>query len=165
MVLCVRIICISVFAASTQNLQIQAQPSIVDLRQNDLVILCSITSPSQLDQVFIIQLMKNNSGTELQNVASVRAVNGQDTVLWQDSTLQGRATVTGSVRSPAAAQLRLTISQDSVKCPADFTGYKCTMSGLDNSLASSSQETNQIFVSYRGWWTFFNSIHLFLIME
>jgi hypothetical protein len=140
----------SIITASTQNLQIAAQPATVDLGHDDLVILCSVVSPSQLYSVFTIQLKKNNSGT-LQNVASVRAVNGQDTVSWQDSTLQGRATVAGSVYSPAAAQLRFIIPRDNVQCPADFTGYKCSMVGFGTAdVGLVSQETNQIFAYYRG---------------
>ncbi|XP_056010832.1 uncharacterized protein LOC125680722 isoform X1 [Ostrea edulis] len=133
---------------STQNIQIEAQPPTVDLRQDDLVILCSVTSPSQIETVYTIQLMKNNSGSTLANVVSIRS--GSGVVSWQDSNLQNRATATGSVSSPQTAQLRLSIPKDNVQCPADFTGYKCTMNGYGTgSIGSVNQETNQIFVSYR----------------
>ncbi|XP_056010818.1 uncharacterized protein LOC125680720 isoform X4 [Ostrea edulis] len=135
---------------STQNIQIEAQPPTVDLRQDDLVILCSVTSPSQLETVYTMQLMKNNSGSTLRNVASVRSSGGGDITAWQDTTLQNRATATGTVSSPQTAQLRLTIPKDNVQCPADFTGYKCSMTGFGTgSTGVVNQETNQIFVSYR----------------
>jgi hypothetical protein len=134
-----------VLSASSQNLQIQAQPITVDLRQDDLVILCSV-SPSQLTQVFSIQLKRNNSGT-LENVVSVVG----NSVSWQDNVLQNRATATGSVSTPAEANLRFTIPMDNVQCPADFTGYQCTLAGFGSgSTGVVNQKTNQIFVSYRG---------------
>ncbi|XP_056010817.1 uncharacterized protein LOC125680720 isoform X3 [Ostrea edulis] len=134
---------------STQNIQIEAQPATVDLRQDDLVILCSVTSPSQIETVYTIQLMKNNSGP-LQNVVSVHSSGGTDVMPWQDTALLGRATATGIASSPQAAQLRFTIPKDNVQCPADFIGYKCTMNGFGTGTTGVvNQETNQIFVSYR----------------
>ncbi|XP_056010952.1 uncharacterized protein LOC125678643 isoform X15 [Ostrea edulis] len=135
---------------STQNTQIEPQPPTVDLRQDDLVILCSVTSPSQIETVYTIQLMKNNSGPALANVVSVRANGGTDLVAWQDTTLQKRATATGTVSSPQTAQLKFTIPKDDVQCPADFTEYKCSMNGFGTGTTGVvNQETNQIFVSYR----------------
>ncbi|XP_065930409.1 uncharacterized protein [Magallana gigas] len=47
--------------AYAQNIEIQAFPSTVNFRENNLVIVCSITNPSQLASVFFIQLLKNSS--------------------------------------------------------------------------------------------------------
>ncbi|XP_056003932.1 uncharacterized protein LOC125660941 [Ostrea edulis] len=78
------------FHGSAQNIQIEAQPATVDLRQGDLGILCSVASPSQLHTVYIIQLLKNNSGPTLARVASVHpGSGGTDVIAWQDTTEQG----------------------------------------------------------------------------
>ncbi|XP_062603188.1 uncharacterized protein LOC134264963 isoform X2 [Saccostrea cucullata] len=131
--------------SSSENLQIQVQPSTVILGQNDLVVTCSTISPTQIDTVYTIQLKKNSTGSMV-NVATVRSSNGQDTISWQDTNLQNRATATGSVSSPATAQLKLTIPKDRVLCPLDFTGYMCQMSAYTT--ASVNQDTNQVYVTY-----------------
>ncbi|XP_062599729.1 uncharacterized protein LOC134261304 [Saccostrea cucullata] len=128
-----------------QNLQIHVQPSNIILGQNDFVITCSTISPSQLDTVYTIQLQKNNTRS-IQDVVSVGLSNGQDTITWQDTSLQNRATATGTVSSPATAQLKLTIPKDRALCPRDFTGYRCKMSGFTAALVN--QETNQVYVTY-----------------
>ncbi|XP_061185061.1 uncharacterized protein LOC133193102 [Saccostrea echinata] len=130
-----------------QNVQIQIQSSSVNLGQDDLVVTCSTVNPSQLDTVYTIQLRKNNTNTySMKDVVSVRSRNGQDITTWQDTELQSRATATGTVSTPATAQLKLTIPKDRVLCPQDFTGYMCTMSLFTNALGT--QETNKMYVTY-----------------
>lgn len=97
------------FSASPQNIQIQAIPSTVTLRENDLNIVCSITNPTQLRSVYFIQLLKNSS-TTFENIVSV--VTGQTPpIQWNDIQLQGRASATGNIDSPTTAQLRFTIDK------------------------------------------------------
>lgn len=135
--------------AYAQNIEIQAFPSTVNFRENDLVIVCSITNPSQLASVFFIQLLKNSS-TLFDDVVSV-ATGQTPPVQWKDSTLQYRASATGSLDSPSTAQLRLTIDKNRVICPSDFNVYKCRMSGLTTVVSEAvTQETTPITISYIG---------------
>ncbi|XP_061189147.1 uncharacterized protein LOC133197236 isoform X2 [Saccostrea echinata] len=132
---------------STQNVRIQVQPLSVNLRQDDLVVTCSTVNPSQLDTVYTIQLQKNNTNTySMKDVVSVRSSGGQNTTTWQDTELRNRASVTGTVSTPATAQLKLTIPKDQVLCPQDFTGYMCIMSGFTTALVT--QVTSQEYVTY-----------------
>lgn len=90
----------------------------VNYRENDLVIVCSITIPLQLRFVFYIELLKNSS-TTFDSVVSV--VTGKTPLLqWTDTALQSWASATGSIESPRNALLRLTIDKASVRCPTDF---------------------------------------------
>lgn len=136
-------------SAYAQNIEIQAFPSTVNFRENDLVIVCSITNPSQLASVFLIKLLKNSS-TLFDDVVSV-ATGQTPPVQWKDSTLQYRASATGNLDSPNTAQLRLTIDKNSVQCPTDFKVYKCKMSGFSTLMSEAvTQETSQITISYIG---------------
>lgn len=136
-------------SAYAQNIEIQAFPSTVNFRENDLVIVCSITNPSQLASVFFIQLLKNSS-TLFDDVVSV-ATGQTPPVQWKDSTLQYRASATGSLDSPSTAQLRFTIDKNRVICPSDFNVYKCRMSGLTTVVSEAvTQETTPITISYIG---------------
>lgn len=133
--------------ASAQNIQIQALPPTVNYGENDMVIVCSITNPSQLNAVFFIQLQRNSS-TLFDAVVSV-ATGQTSPIQWQDTQLQGRASATASIDPPSTAQLRLTIVKDRVMCPSDFKMYMCSMSGF-SSIASEAvtQETSPIIISY-----------------
>lgn len=135
------------FSASAQNIQIQALPQTVNYMENDLVIVCSITNPSQLISVLFIQLLKNSSNT-FYTVVSVTT--GQTSVQWTDSRLQGRASATGNLDSPNIAELRLQIDKSSVECPTDFKMYMCKMSSLSTNADVVSQETSPITISYIG---------------
>lgn len=134
-------------SAFAQNIQIQALPQTINYRENDLVIVCSITNPSQLSSVFFIQLQRNSS-TTFDTVVSV-TTGGTPPIQWTDTQLQGRATATGNVDSPSTAQLRLTINKASVQCPTDFKMYICKMSGYASSWPV-TQETSPIVLSYIG---------------
>lgn len=112
-----------------------------------MVIVCSITNPSQLGAVYYIELQKNSS-TTFDTVVSV-TTGGTPPIQWTDSTLQGRASATGNVDSPSTAQLRLTINKASVQCPTDFKMYICKMSGIASS-GPVTQETSPIVLSYIG---------------
>nr|XP_034303099.1 uncharacterized protein LOC105333181 isoform X2 [Crassostrea gigas] len=132
--------------ASAQNIQIQAQPQTVVFLKNDLVIVCSITNPTQLSSVFFIQILKNSS-TTFDNVVSVTT--GQALpVQWKDTVLQNRASVTGNIDSPRTAQLRLTIDKNSVQCPTDFKMYSCKMSGMSTASNPVTEETSPITIFY-----------------
>lgn len=137
------------FSASPQNIQIQAIPSTVTLRENDLNIVCSITNPTQLRSVYFIQLLKNSS-TTFENIVSV--VTGQTPpIQWNDIQLQGRASATGNIDSPTTAQLRFTIDKNSsVMCLTDFKTYMCKMSGLSSAFMPFIQETRPITISCVG---------------
>nr|XP_034301832.1 uncharacterized protein LOC105345013 isoform X3 [Crassostrea gigas] len=133
--------------ASAQNIQIQALPPTVSYGENDLVIVCSITNPSQLNAVFFIQLQRNSS-TTFETVVSV-ADGTTPPLQWKDTQLQGRASATGNVDSPNTAQLRLTIVKDRVMCPSDFKMYMCRMLGISsNGSETVTQETSPIIISY-----------------
>lgn len=143
-ILCAILLSFSLFA-SAQNIQIQAQPQTINYRENDLVIVCSISNPSQLSIVFFIQLLKNSS-TAFESIVSV-ATGQTPPVQWRDTQLQGRASATGSIDSPTTAQLRLTIDKANVQCPTDFKMYMCKMTGFSSS-APVSGETSPITISY-----------------
>lgn len=137
--------CRSIVSASSQNIQIQAIPPIVTLRENDLVVLCSITNPSQLASLFFIQLSRNASV----NFTTVVSVASEDKLLWADSTLNYRgANAIGSIGTLNTAQLRLTIKKDIVRCPDDFKMYKCKMSWFDFQSNVVEKETLPITVTY-----------------
>lgn len=125
------------------NIQIQALPQTIIYRETDLVIICSITNPSQLSSVFFIELLKNSS-TTFETVVEVST--GQTPLVqWRDTTLQNRASATGNIDSPSNAQLRLTIDKNSVLCHADFKMYKCKMAGFSSTaLEVVTQETSSI---------------------
>lgn len=117
------------------------------LRENDLVVLCSITNPSQLTSLFYIQLLRNASVT----FSTVVTVVNEDKILWVDNItdLHKRgATATGSISTLNTAQLRLTLNKDIVRCPDDFSMYKCKMSGLNSQSNVVEDETLPITVTY-----------------
>lgn len=131
--------------ASFQYVQIQTIPPTVTLRENDLVVLCSITNPSQLTSLFFIQLLRNANVT----FSTVVTVANEDKILWVDKTLHNRgATATGSISTFNTAQLRLTLNKDIVRCPDDFNMYKCKMSGLNSQSNVVEDETLPITVTY-----------------
>lgn len=133
-------------SAFAQNIQIQAQPQTITYRETDLVIICSITNPSQLSSVSFMELLKNSS-TTFETVVEVST--GQTPLVkWRDTTLQNRASVTGNIDSPSNAQLRLTIDKNSELCHADFKMYKCKMAGFSSTaLEVVTQETSSIALS------------------
>lgn len=136
---------LSIVSASSQNIQIQAIPPTVTLRENDLVVLCSITNPSQLASLFFIQLSRNASV----NFTTVVSVASEDKLLWVDSTLYNRgATASGSISTKSTPQLRFTIKKDIVRCPDDFNLYKCKMSGFDLQSNAFESETMPITITY-----------------
>lgn len=115
------------------------------LRENDLVVLCSITNPSQLTSLFFIQLLRNANVT----FSTVVTVANEDKILWVDKTMHNRgATATGSISTFNTAQLRLTLNKDIVRCPDDFNMYKCKMSGLNSQSNVVEDETLPITVTY-----------------
>nr|XP_022325350.1 uncharacterized protein LOC111125641 isoform X1 [Crassostrea virginica] len=135
--------------ASSQNIQIQVLPQPVIYQENDLVIQCSITNPSQLMSVYYIQLHRNSS-TDFETVLSIfKDQNPQ--IQWPSgSTLQNRASADGSeIKTPSTATLKLTIDKDSVLCPNDFTAYRCKMSGFSSAEYDAvTQETNPVTIIY-----------------
>lgn len=136
-------------SASVQNIHIQVFPQTINYKENDLVIVCSIINPSQLNAVYNIELQKNSS-TTFETIVSV--ANGlTPSVQWKDSALRNRATATGNIDSPSTAQLRLSIDKSSVQCPNDFKMYMCKFSGYNSySEKSVTQETSPITISYIG---------------
>lgn len=134
-----------ILLASSENIQIQVLPETVIYKKNDLLITCSITTPSELSSISFIQLQKNYS-TTFDTVVSV-ATGQTPNIQWKDSALQRRASATGSIDSPSTAQLRLTIDKSYVQC-SDFNMYKCKMSGFGTASVAVTQETNPITISY-----------------
>lgn len=114
--------------ALTQYIQIQALPPKVTIRENDLVVLCSITNSSQLQSLFFIELSRNATV----NFTTVVSVSNNDKIKWADSALQSRgAAAMGSLDLKNTPYLRFTMNKDIVQCPDDFKIYKCKMSGVD----------------------------------
>ena len=123
-------------------------------QENDLVMQCSITNPSQLSDVNFMQLHRNSS-TGFQTVVSI--LKGQTPqapqIKWPSgSTLRYRASTGGSeINTPSTAKLKLTVEKNSVLCPTDFTGYKCKFSGLSTSTSDVViQEANPVTITYIG---------------
>lgn len=111
-----------------------------------MTIVCSITNPSQLTDVFLIELQMNASST----FNAVVTMSGKPPRFqWNDNNLQGRATPTGNLDSPSSAQLRLTIDKNNVRCPYDFSMYRCTMSGVGGTGAV-TQTSDSTTVNYIG---------------
>lgn len=148
---CVSVIIIVFFSSSAfaQNIQIQALPQTINYRENDLVIVCSISNPTQYNLVYSIQLQKNSSAT-FETVVSVAS--GQTPpIQWRDTQLQGRATATGNVDSPASAQLRFTIDKNSVQCPNDFKMYMCQMVAFSTVVSEIvTHKSSPIAINYIG---------------
>lgn len=134
--------------AFAQIIQTQAFPQTVIYKENDLVIVCSFTNPTQLNSVFYMELLKNSS-TTFETVVSV-ATGQTPKIQWKDTQLQGRATAIGNVDSPSSAQLRLKIDKNSVQCPTDFKMYMCKMSGFSATPFVVSRESNPITISFVG---------------
>ena len=138
-------------SASSQNIQIQIQvlPQPVIYQENDLVIQCSITNPSQLSSVFYIQLLRNSS-TGFETVVSIFKDQTPQIQWSSGSSLQNRASAEGSeINTPSTAKLKLTIHKNSVLCPTDFTAYMCRLSGI-RIIFVVTQETNPITITYIG---------------
>lgn len=136
-------------SASAENIQIQALPQTINYRENDMVIVCSITNPSQLGAVYYIQLQRNSS-TTFETIVSV-STGPTPPLQWKDTQLQGRASATGNIDSPNSAELRLTIDKARVHCPDDFKMYMCKLSAYSNVVSLGVvQETNPITISYIG---------------
>ena len=138
-------------SASSQNIQIQVLPLLVIYQENDLIIQCSITNPSQLSSVYYIQLQKNSS-TGFETVVAIFKDQSPQIQWPSGSTLQNRASAVGSqIKIPSSAILKLTIDKNSVMCPTDFVEYRCKMSGLSTVTSDAvTQETNPITVTYTG---------------
>nr|XP_022325707.1 uncharacterized protein LOC111125833 isoform X3 [Crassostrea virginica] len=135
--------------AFPQNIQIQVLPKPVIYQENDLVIQCSITNPSQLSSVFYIQLHHNSSTGFETTVSIFKDQNPQ--IQWPSgSTLQNRASALGSeINTPSTAKLKLTIDKNSVMCPTDFTAYRCKLSGFSSAESDAvTQESNPVTVTY-----------------
>ena len=138
-------------AASSQNIQIQVFPQPVIYQENDLVIQCSITNPSQLSSVYYIQLLRNSS-MDFETLVSILNVQTQQ-IQWPSvSTLRYRASVEGSeINTPRTTKLKLTVEKNSVLCPTDFTAYKCKFSGISTSTSDVvTQEANPVTITYIG---------------
>ena len=120
-------------------------------QENDLVIQCSITNPSQLSSVYYIQLLRNSS-MDFETVVSIFK-DQTPQIQWPVSmSLQNRTSALGSVIiTPSSATLKLTIDKHSVLCLTDFTAYKCKMSGFSSAESDAvTQETNPVTINYTG---------------
>ena len=138
-------------SASSQNIQIQVPPLPVIYLENDLVVQCSITNPSQFNSVFYIQLLRNSSMGFETVVSIFKDFTPQ--IQWpMGSTIQNRASTTGSeINTPSTAKLKLTIDKNSVLCPTDFIEYRCKMSGFNTATSDAiPQETTPVIVTYIG---------------
>ena len=138
-------------SASSQNIQIRFPPQPVIYLENDFVIQCFITNPSQINSVFYMQLFRNSS-TDFETVVSIFK-DQTPPIRWPSgSTLQNRASAVGSqIKIPSSAILKLTIDKNSVVCPIDFVEYRCKMSGFNTVISDAvTQETTPVTVSYTG---------------
>lgn len=137
---------LSIVSALAQNIQIQALPPKVTIRENDLVVLCSITNSSQLQSLFFIELSRNATV----NFTTVVLVSN-DKIKWADSALQSRgAAAMGSLDFINTPYLRFTMNKDIVQCPDDFKMYKCKMSGVDSRNKIVIKESAPIGIAYNG---------------
>ena len=138
-------------SASPQNIQIQVFPQPVIYQENDLVIQCSITNPSQLSSVYYIQLLRNSS-MDFETVVSIFKDQTPQIQFPVSMSLQNRTSALGSeIITPSSATLKLTIYKHSVLCPNDFTAYRCKMSGFSSAESDAvTQETNQVTIKYTG---------------
>lgn len=137
---------LSIVSALTQNIQIQALPPKVTIRENDLVVLCSITNSSQLQSLFFIELSRNATV----NFTTVVLVSS-DKIKWADSALQSRgAAAMGSLDFINTPYLRFTMNKDIVQCPDDFKMYKCKMSGIDSLNKIVTKESAPIGIAHNG---------------
>ncbi|XP_062613809.1 uncharacterized protein LOC134275552 [Saccostrea cucullata] len=138
---------------SSQNMQIQALPQIVDMGEDTLTIVCSLSNPSQVKSLYFIELQRNTSVSFERLIdRTLNTDNFQEETIYTDLTLQGRTTATGSLKPPSTAELRLTFTKNNVKCPEDFKEYRCKMSGLDsnsNSIPEQDAVSNPVKISYR----------------
>ena len=149
-------------SAFPQNIQIQVLPQPVIYQENDLVIQCSITNPSQLTSLFYMLLLKNTSLGFETAVSIFKDQNPQ--IQWPSgSTLQNRASAVGSeINTLSTARLKLTIDKNSVLCPTDFTAYICKFSGFSTATSNAvTQETNPVAVTYTGKY-FSHHLHILL---
>lgn len=136
-------------SASSLNIQIQAFPSTVTLLENDVVIVCSIANPSQINAVYFMTLYKNAS-TTFSKVVSV-ALGQPTSVQWGNTeNLQSRATATGTLDSPSTAELRFKIDKSRVECPTDFKTYICQLSGNSVNAGPVTQNSSQLTLPYTG---------------
>lgn len=146
-IFCTFILLLSIVSALTQNIQIQALPPKVTIRENDLVVLCSITNSSQLQSLFFIELSRNATV----NFTTVVLVSIEDKIKWADSALQSRgAAAMGSLDFINTPYLRFTMNKDIVQCPDDFKMYKCKMSGVDSRNKIVTKESAPIGIAYNG---------------
>nr|XP_022325349.1 uncharacterized protein LOC111125640 isoform X2 [Crassostrea virginica] len=135
--------------ASSQNIRIQVLHQPLIYQENDLVIQCYITNPSQLSSVFYIQLLRNSS-TDFETIVSIFK-DQTPQILWPSgSSLQNRASADGSeINTPSTAKLKLTIDKQSVLCPNDFTAYRCKMTGFSSAESDAvTKETNPVTIIY-----------------
>lgn len=138
---------LSIVSALAQNIQIQALPPTVTIKENDLVVLCSITYSSRLESLFFIELLRNATV----NFTTVVSVLNNDKITWADSALQNRgAAAIGSLDLLNTPQLRFTMNKDIVQCPDDFKMYKCKMSGVDTLNNIVTKESTPINIAHKG---------------
>lgn len=117
------------------------------IRENDLVVLCSITNSSQLQSLFFIELSRNATV----NFTTVVSVSNNDKIKWADSALQSRgAAAMGSLDLKNTPYLRFTMNKDIVQCPDDFKIYKCKMSGVDSRNNIDTKESAPIDIAHNG---------------
>ena len=94
-------------------------------RENDLVIQCSITNPSQLSNVYYIQLLRNSS-MGFETVVSIFKDQTPQIQWPSGSSLQNRASAEGAeINTPSRATLKLTIDKHSGNLTVSVKEISC----------------------------------------
>ncbi|XP_062566944.1 uncharacterized protein LOC134229220 [Saccostrea cucullata] len=134
-------------------MQIMALPQMVDIEEDTLTIVCSLSNPPQVKALFVLELQRNTS-VSFEKIVSItlNIDNFQEEIYYVDLSLQGRTTATGTLKPLSTAELRLTFTKENVRCQEDFKEYMCKMSGVDsnsNSIPEQDAESNPVKISYR----------------
>ncbi|XP_078320566.1 uncharacterized protein LOC144621385 isoform X3 [Crassostrea virginica] len=107
--------------------------------ENNLEVICTSTSAT----FYYMQLLRNT--TLFEPVVSIFKDQAPQIQWPNESTLQTRATVSGSINNTSEAFLRYRIDKDRVQCPEDYTAYKCRFEGFIKIKRDAvTEETNPI---------------------
>ena len=117
--------------------------------ENDLEVICTITSATQITTFYYIQLLRNT--TSFEPVVSIFHDQAPQIQWPNGSILQTRATVSGSINSTSAAFLKYRIDKNRVQCLKDYNAYKCRFEGFSKIKRDAvTEEANPISVFYSG---------------
>ncbi|XP_078320883.1 uncharacterized protein LOC144621449 isoform X4 [Crassostrea virginica] len=115
--------------------------------ENDLEVICTITSATQITTFYYIQLLRNT--TSFEPVVSIFHDQAPQIQWPNGSILQTQATVSGSINSTSAAFLKYRIDKNRAQCLKDYNAYKCRFEGFSKIKRDAvTEEANPISVFY-----------------